>query len=322
MSLQNVDGFLYETLKIIEPYLTMKNIVEVFISEHEEVCVETTKGDYKYFKDKKINRQSVRDMIDNIANYTRNICNSLNPIMTTYIPVYKYRMQVTVEPAVVSDIGASVCIRIGNALSFPLISYFKNQKLVDFIKELMRVGKTIVVSGGTSTGKTSCLNSLIEHIPLNLRIVTLENTKELTIPHKCKTQLISIESKHKAGESYRMISDSILRNSPRRIIFGELLTELTKYFLRMCNTGHSGLLTTLHADSAIGALDALLKNYLLSANVPMDNSYIKDISDAVQYVIQLTKTRDRQITGQLFEVGTQKNEHGYFEFHVKPIAFD
>ena len=80
-----------------------------------------------------------------------------------------------------TESNISIAIRIGNTRVFPLEFYFDSQ--ADQVKNLILDSKNIVVAGGTATGKTTCVNSLITAIPLEKRIISLENMRELNIPH-------------------------------------------------------------------------------------------------------------------------------------------
>ncbi|TFI56336.1 P-type DNA transfer ATPase VirB11 [Sphingomonas parva] len=122
----------------------------------------------------------------------------------------------------------------------------------------VRGRRNILVSGGTSTGKTTFLNALIREIPAEERLVFIEDTPELQLRHANALGLIAARSR--LGESEVTTDDLVaasLRMRPDRIILGELRGQEAYAFLRAVNTGHPGSMTTVHADSAERAVEQI-----------------------------------------------------------------
>jgi type IV secretion system protein VirB11 len=120
----------------------------------------------------------------------------------------------------------------------------------------VRARKNIMISGGTSTGKTTFLNALIREIPIEERLILIEDTPELTMRHPNAIGLLAARSA--LGEAHVTANDLVaasLRMRPDRIILGELRGEEAFAFLRAVNTGHPGSMTTVHSDSAEGAIE-------------------------------------------------------------------
>lgn len=129
---------------------------------------------------------------------------------------------------------------------------------IEFLKHAVRNRKTILISGGTSSGKTTFLNALAAFIPEHERIVLVEDTPEIRVPHANCVNLVSV--KGDMGEARVSVDDLLqasLRLRPDRIIVGELRGIEATTFLRAVNTGHPGSLSTIHASSARGALEQL-----------------------------------------------------------------
>jgi hypothetical protein len=120
--------------------------------------------------------------------------------------------------------------------------------------EQIRSGKTLLISGGTGTGKTTLLRILADFIPDHDRIVVIEDTSELHIqkpnivPAECQTDTF------KANISFDDLLKSALRWRPDRIILGEVRGIEARTLLDSFNTGHAGSLATIHANSAEKAL--------------------------------------------------------------------
>ena len=129
---------------------------------------------------------------------------------------------------------------------------------LDLLRAAVKQRRTILVSGGTSTGKTTFLNALLRDIPMSDRIVLVEDTPEIKIRSANALGLVSV--KGQLGEAHVTIEDLLqaaLRLRPDRIILGELRGNEAITFLRAINTGHPGSFSTIHANSAAGALEQL-----------------------------------------------------------------
>lgn len=330
-------GFLKETLSKISRYLEMKNTVEIMINKPKEVIVENAKGEFRYFADNALDLKALKAICFGLANATGQLLSAEYPVLSTFIPLYGYRFQAVVGTCV--DTGISISIRIGNARTFPLDNYFKDtvadvnhaaldnnlsddwdRPLAEYIAALIIKGKNFLVSGGTSTGKTTCVNSLIQYIPKELRIITLENMRELSVPHANRVHLTASESKR--TNLYKLLSNSILRMRPDRIIIGELTTDLTEFYLRLSSTGHDGSMTTVHADSPVKALDAVMRNLLLAGS-SFDVSLMDYIASTIHYVIQLSRSPGRVITARFYKSGLAfDKDKGSATFTCDPVTIN
>jgi type IV secretion system protein VirB11 len=129
---------------------------------------------------------------------------------------------------------------------------------VGFLRHAVRGRKTILVSGGTSTGKTTFLNALLAEVPAHERVILVEDTPEIRLRSACGLGLVAV--KGELGEA-RVTTDDLLqaalRLRPDRIVLGEIRGREAVSFLRAINTGHPGSFTTIHANSPDGALEQL-----------------------------------------------------------------
>lgn len=160
--------------------------------------------------------------------------------------------------------------------------------------------KNILVSGGTSTGKTTFLNALIREIPTDERLVLIEDTPELRIHHANAIGLLAARSA--LGEA-RVSTDDLLgaslRMRPDRIIVGELRGEEAYTFLRAVNTGHPGSMTTVHADSAERAIEqiALL---VLQTGTRLNREDVQHyVRSTVDVFVQLARTAGRRSVSEV-----------------------
>lgn len=126
------------------------------------------------------------------------------------------------------------------------------------IRDAVHSRANILVSGGTSTGKTTFLNALLAHIPIHERLILIEDTEELRLRHANSVGLIAARGQlAEAGVSAEDLLIAALRMRPDRIILGELRGQEAFTFLRAVNTGHPGSMTTIHADTPGRAIEQL-----------------------------------------------------------------
>ncbi|MDP1875181.1 P-type DNA transfer ATPase VirB11 [Phenylobacterium sp.] len=127
-----------------------------------------------------------------------------------------------------------------------------------FLAMAVQTRRNVLISGATGSGKTTLAKALIEQVPPHERLVTIEDTRELTPPHRNVVHLLYA----KDGQSLAQIGpkdllESALRMRPDRILMQELRDEAAFLYLRNVNTGHPGSITTIHADSAELAFEQL-----------------------------------------------------------------
>ena len=133
------------------------------------------------------------------------------------------------------------------------------------LKEAILNKKNILVAGATGSGKTTLVNSLLSITSADEHILILEDTYELISPHRNTTRLLS--TKNESGSLDSLLTYG-LRMSPDRIVLGELRSREVTTFIQAMNTGHRGMISTIHANSA---KDALLRAALLF-NLHQSNS--------------------------------------------------
>jgi type IV secretion system protein VirB11 len=129
---------------------------------------------------------------------------------------------------------------------------------IGFLREAVKGRKTILISGGTSTGKTTFLNALMREVPAEERVIVVEDTAEVQLHGPNDLGLIAV--KGELGEALINTDDLLqaaLRLRPDRILLGELRGKEAVSFLRAVNTGHPGSFSTIHANSTSGALEQL-----------------------------------------------------------------
>jgi type IV secretion system protein VirB11 len=154
----------------------------------------------------------------------------------------------------------------------------------------VRARKNILVSGGTSTGKTTFLNALLREVPAGERLILIEDTPELKVNHENAIGLLAARSE--LGEARVSANDLVaasLRMRPDRIILGELRGEEAFAFLRAINTGHPGSMTTVHADGAERAIEQVVL-LVLQAGTQLSRDDVRHyIKSTVDVFVQLER---------------------------------
>jgi pilus assembly protein CpaF len=233
--------------------------------------------------------------IERILDYSGRRANSLEPCVDARL---KDGSRVNVVKSPVSSIGSLLTIRKMTHRSFTLDDQVRldtlNEVAADFLKACVNARLNILICGGAGSGKTTMLNALAGHISEKERIVTIEDTRELSFAHKhfvpLETRMPNIEGK---GEiTIRTLLKNALHMRPDRIIIGEVRAEELWDMVQAMNTGHDGSMTTLHANSAYDAMDRLEMLALVgNSNISSDVAR-RQIVSAVDLIVHMARLAD------------------------------
>ncbi len=166
--------------------------------------------------------------------------------------------------------------------------------LAEFLAEQIAAGKTLLISGGTSTGKTTVLRVLANAIPEDQRIVVIEDTSEL---HIQKPNMLAVECQtdtYKNPISFDDLLKSALRWRPDRIILGEVRGIEARTLLDSLNTGHSGSMATIHANSAEKALHRFANLVMRNHEQTTFSDTEAEIAEAVDFVVHVERQAGRR----------------------------
>lgn len=188
-----------------------------------------------------------------------------------------------------------------------LAKAYQAEDWANFIKLAIQLKKNIVVSGGTSSGKTTFLNACLQQIDQDQRIIILEDTREIEIPHPNQVQLLASKGgQSKAKVSMQDLVQCCLRLRPDRIICGEIRGQEILDFLAASSTGHEGSLTSIHANNPRIAFMRMTQMYKLN-NVPSmsDDDILRELKEVIDVIIQIGKTpKGRQIQSVYYKHGS------------------
>lgn len=305
-------SYLYLFFAPVQEYLLDDEVSEILINGPRQIYVER-KGKLTPTAAAFINEQALEAAVMNVARSVGRFFNAENPQLDARLPDGS-RLHAVMPP--LSRSGTMVAIRKFRREKLTL------QQLIDFrsitpegaqlLDQIVKSGKNIIVSGATSSGKTSVLNVLSALIPDNQRILVLEDASELQLQ---QTHVGCFETRkpdeHGKGEiTIRDLLRSVLRLRPDRIIVGEIRGGEALDMLQAMNTGHDGCMSTIHANSAKDSLSRLETCSLLSG-VEIPLAVIREqVASAINIVVQTARLPDgsRKITG-ITEVLGLENGH-------------
>src|SRR6059058_5134327 len=206
------------------------------------------------------------------------------------------RVNVVVPPLAVD--GACMTIRRFRPHGFSLDDLVANGTLplgvAEFLSECVRCRASVLVSGGTGSGKTTTLNALSGAIPEGERIVTVEDAAELSLrqEHVVRLEARPPNVEGRGEVTIRALVRNALRMRPDRIVVGEVRGGEALDMLSALTTGHEGSLTTVHAGSAEEALRRI-QTLALMADVGLPHAAIREqVSSAIELVVHQRRTPD------------------------------
>jgi pilus assembly protein CpaF len=237
----------------------------------------------------------LRHVIDRIVAPLGRRVDESSPMVDARLPDGS-RVNAVIPPLAIG--GPALTIRKFSGEPFTLARLVKlgtiNSEMAGLLEASIQARESLVISGGTGTGKTSTLNALGRSISPNERLITIEDSAELNLGHP---HLVSLEARPpniegKGEVTIRTLVRNALRMRPDRIIVGEVRGAEAFDMLQAMNTGHKGSLTTLHANSAQDAL-IRLESMVLMAGFDIPLAAIRRmIAGAIDIILQQDRMPD------------------------------
>src|SRR5205807_10314701 len=251
-----------------------------------------------------ISEQALCAAVKNIARRLGDDISEAKPILDSRLPDGS-RVAAVLPPCSID--GITLTIRKFNTRHFTMADLIKNGMFnaatADFLRERVANRQNILISGGTGTGKTTLLNILADFIPDDQRILVIEDTAELNIR---KSNLVRFETRREQSGlpavTIRDLLKAALRHRPDRIIVGEVRGGEAFDLLQALNTGHSGSLCTLHANSARQTI-ARFADCVLQSGVDLPHrAILANIANSVELLVHIDRLRGRRKISEILTV--------------------
>lgn len=255
------------------------DVTELVVNRPGELAIERA-GGWEWREVPELTEAWLATLAKAAAAYTAQDVTDETPICSTVLPQGE-RCQIVLPPAAER---LSLTIRKPSAVSFDLpamaaaglfdhtaiarndLSDVEHELLAlrdacdwpGFFRLAVECRRNILISGATGSGKTTLAKTLAQIIPAHERLLTIEDARELTLPHRNAVHLLfSKDGQGLAKVGAKQLLESALRMRPDRVLLQELRDGSAFYFLRGVNSGHPGSITTIHADSATLAFEQL-----------------------------------------------------------------
>lgn len=317
--------YLDSFLAPLAPFLERPDVTDIYVNRPGEIWTETLGGEIERYDCPALTDTVLMRLARQIAARSAQGINREHPLLAASLPANEYggaRVQVVAPPA---TRGAPVmAVRKHIAAKLSLTDYSDNgafdrlapesrqldrtrsfasigaDEAMPFLADAVRARRNILISGGTSSGKTTFLNALLREIPANERLILIEDTPELDLAHDNAIGLLAARS---ALSETRLSAEDLLiaalRMRPDRIMLGELRGREAYTFLRTVNTGHPGSMTTIHADSPMRAIEQLALLVLQSGAQLRWEDVLHYVRSSIDVFVQLERTAGRRVVSEI-----------------------
>lgn len=282
-------------MDVLQELLEEQDVTEIMVNGMDGIFLERN-GKLSRWEKNFYSKDRILEIIQQMIGSCNRIVNESQPIVDARLDNGD-RVHVVLPPVAVN--GPILTIRrfpeepITMKRLLELDSISKEESV--FLRDAVRAGYSILVAGGTGSGKTTFLNALSESIPSDERIVVIEDTAELQI--RSIPNLVRLETRAAGTEDCREITirDLIrasLRMRPSRIIVGEVRGEEAFELLTCLNTGHDGSISTCHANSTRDTVSRLETMVLMGMELPLQ-AIRRQIASGIDLIVYLGRLRDK-----------------------------
>jgi pilus assembly protein CpaF len=302
-------------LRPIEHLILDPDISEIMVNGPERIFIEKA-GYLQPVPGVKLTPESLIVAVKNIARRLGDDISEAKPILDSRLPDGS-RVAAVIPPCSIH--GVALTIRKFNSHRFKMDNLIEvgtvTAELAVQLQEYVLQRKNVLICGGTGTGKTTLLNILTEFIPNHERIVLIEDTAEIQIH---KDNVLRFEARREQNGlpavTIRDLLKTTLRHRPDRIILGEIRGGEAFDLLQLLNTGHSGTLSTVHANSATQGISRFT-TCVLQSGVEIPYRAIKtNIADSLNIIIQIERRPGRRFVSQILELRTYAPELDKYDF--------
>jgi pilus assembly protein CpaF len=280
-----------------------QDISEIMVNGSGRIFIER-RGDLTEVPDARLTEKNLQVAVRNIARALGDDIGDEQPLLDSRLPDGS-RVAAAIPPCSIG--GTTLTIRKFQSKHFTAEQLVSSGSLTAELLEMLRAAianrENILISGGTGTGKTTLLNALAHFIPDAERLILIEDAAEIQLD---KPNLVRFEARREhpglPAVTIRHLVRASLRHRPDRIILGEVRGGEAFDLLQALNTGHSGSLSTIHANSAQQAI-ARLTSCVLQAGVELPYPAIRaNVADAVQLLLHLERRNGKRFAAELMRI--------------------
>lgn len=299
-------------LDVLQELVDDPQVTEIMINGPDRIFIERngrlTESGFRFDSEEKL-----QNVIQQIVSECNRTVNEASPIVDARLE-NGARVNVVLNPVALN--GPIVTIRrfpdkpitMEDLVSFGSVT----EEVCEWLSRLVRAKYNIFISGGTGSGKTTFLNALSNYIPVEERIITIEDSAELQI--RSIRNIVRMETRNANVEGCREITirdliKTSLRMRPDRIIVGEVRGGEAFDMMQCLNTGHDGSMSTGHANSSRDMLSRLENMILMGIEIPLE-AIRQQIASGIDIIVHLGRLRDK--TRKVLEIvevrGFEKGE--------------
>lgn len=303
--------YLDSFLSPLAPYLGGSDVTDIYINRPYEVWIESHGGTVECRAEPGLSEKLLARLAQQIAAYSSQGISRANPLLAATLPDGS-RIQIVAPPATRSNYALAIRRHVAADLSLSewedagsftqleggsarldaerRFRTLGGREAGGFLRQAVRERRNILISGGTSSGKTTFLNALLKEVPEHERLILIEDTAELKLDHANAVGLIAARGEmSEADVSEEDLLIAALRMRPDRIILGELRGVEAFTFLRAVNTGHPGSMTTVHADTPQRAIEQLALLVLQAGSKLSRDDVRHYVRESVDIFVQLER---------------------------------
>ncbi len=310
---------------VLQSLLDDEEIEEIYVLGYDKV--------YKNAAGKRVltdvkfkNPDHLKTFIDNILSMINRRVDTLQPIEDAHLPDFN---RVAVSGDAISPQGFTFNIRKFRKEKYSLNDLAKNHTFSPEVEriliDIMKAKMNVIISGGTSSGKTTLLNALAENIGDGEFVITIEDNLELQLGKEFWLQL-ETRKPNIEGKGEITMSDELkhcLRRSPNRFIIGEIRDgEVANTFISATNTGHDGCMATVHSNSVEmckSRISKLIANYTREPIDSCEDSFCQAINIVIQ--ISFMPMSNRRILTDIGYICMDGTVHNWVHY-VEPSVED
>ena len=284
-TLDGLGDLLSSRLANLMQVIEKPEVIEVMINQYGEVIVELTDGSKRFEKAPWVTREWAGDVAQFLSiHFDLPYDEKEKPILRCQLPG-GHRLNLVLGTNVSTGISAAVRVKRPFRATPEHFGVAETSDIWQRIRAAMEGGQSIVVSGGTSSGKTTLLRVLVRMIPAPRRVILVEDVPEIDLPHRDKVHLFVSPFLSKTKMSFAEAIDIATRSRPDVVGVGEINTSNVEAYMRIAGSGHDSAFTTIHAGTPWQALRAFRRNVQMTGKDP--SGIIEELADLVHLIVQV-----------------------------------